>query len=197
MISLIKKRLAALVIRSRQRKVFKKFVSSDGGTKKKKSIVSFNLPFRHLDEVDEKRVLIYLPAQLEEFRVARYVIKSLYDSISSLNMTFIVDGSMRDHVDSEMSDWNFLFIEDKDVKILNLPDSALRRRVREENFSIFMDLNPLFVPLAAALCVESGAGLKVGFSHKAVSGIYNIEFKRNSKLFLEELYREIFKITIL
>ena len=136
-------------------------------------------------------VLLCLPEDRNQFRIARYVFKGVLESPVSKRITVI----LHENVDEDFrldSNVRKIVIKKRDLGFWKVPKSSW---IKEQGFSTYdlvVDLNTNYHLYAAYLSRKLGEGLIIGFAWDGAEEFYNvlIEMKAvNSSL--ENIYRTI------
>ena len=136
-------------------------------------------------------VLLCLPEDRNQFRIARYVFKGVLESPVSKRITVI----LHENVDEDFrldSNVRKIVIKKRDLGFWKVPKSSW---IKEQGFSTYdlvVDLNTNYHLYAAYLSRKLGDGLIIGFAWDGAEEFYNVllEMKAvNSSL--ENIYRTI------
>jgi len=136
-------------------------------------------------------VLLCLPEDRNQFRIARYVFKGILESPVSKRITVI----LHENVDEDFRlDTNVrkIVIKKRDLGFWKVPKSSW---IKEQGFSTYdlvVDLNTNYHLYAAYLSKKLGDGLIIGFAWDGAEEFYNVllEMKADNSS-LENIYRTI------
>ena len=136
-------------------------------------------------------VLLCLPEDRNQFRIARYVFKGILESSVSKRVTVILHENVNEdfRLDSNVRK---IVIKKRDLGFWKVPKSSW---IKEQGFSTYdlvVDLNTNYHLYAAYLSRKLGDGLIIGFAWDGAEEFYNVllEMKAvNSSL--ENIYRTI------
>ncbi len=136
-------------------------------------------------------VLLCLPEDRNQFRIARYVFKGVLESPVSKRITVI----LHENVDEDFrldSNVRKIVIREENMAFWKVPKSSW---IKEQGFSTYdlvVDLNTNYHLYAAYLSMKLGDGLIIGFAWDGAEGFYNVllEMKADNSS-LENIYRTI------
>lgn len=136
-------------------------------------------------------VLLCLPEDPNQFRIARYVFKGILESPVSKRITVI----LHENVDEDFrleSNVRKIVIKKENLGFWKIPKSSW---IKEQGFSTYdlvVDLNTDYHLYAAYLSRKLGDGLIIGFAWEGAEEFYNVllEMKTDNSS-LENIYRTI------
>lgn len=136
-------------------------------------------------------VLLCLPEDRNQFRIARYVFKGVLESPVSKRITVI----LHENVDEDFrldSNVRKIVIKEENMGFWKVPKSSW---IKEQGFSTYdlvVDLNTNYHLYAAYLSMKLGDGLIIGFAWDGAEEFYNVllEMKADNSS-LENIYRTI------
>ena len=136
-------------------------------------------------------VLLCLPEDRDQFRIARYVFKGILESPVSKRITVI----LHENVDEDFrleSNVRKIVIKEENLGFWKVPKSSW---IKEQGFSTYdlvVDLNTNYHLYAAYLSMKLGDGLIIGFAWDGAEEFYNVllEMKADNSS-LENIYRTI------
>jgi len=136
-------------------------------------------------------VLLCLPEDRKQFRIARYVFKGILESPVSKRITVI----LHENVDKDFrleSNVRKIVIKEENLGFWKVPKSSW---IKEQGFSTYdlvVDLNTNYHLYAAYLSMKLGDGLIIGFAWDGAEEFYNVllEMKADNSS-LENIYRTI------
>lgn len=136
-------------------------------------------------------VLLCLPEDPNQFRIARYVFKGILESPVSKRITVILHESVDEdfRLDSNVRK---MVIKKENLGFWKIPKSSW---IKEQGFSTYdlvVDLNTDYHLYAAYLSKKLGDGLIIGFAWDGAEEFYNVllEMKTDNSS-LENIYRTI------
>ena len=136
-------------------------------------------------------VLLCLPEDRNQFRIARYVFKGILESSVSKRVTVILHENVNEdfRLDSNVRK---IVIKKGDLGFWKVPKSSW---IKEQGFSTYdlvVDLNTNYHLYAAYLSRKLGNGLIIGFAWDGAEEFYNVllEMKADNSS-LENIYRTI------
>ena len=136
-------------------------------------------------------VLLCLPEDRNQFRIARYVFKGVLESPVSKRITVI----LHENVDEDFrldSNVRKIVIKKRDMGFWKVPKSSWIKKQGFSTYDLVVDLNTNYHLYAAYLSRKLGDGLIIGFAWDGAEEFYNVllEMKAvNSSL--ENIYRTI------
>ena len=136
-------------------------------------------------------VLLCLPEDRDQFRIARYVFKGILESPVSKRITVI----LHENVDEDFrldSNVRKIVIKEENLGFWKVPKSSW---IKEQGFSTYdlvIDLNTKYHLYSAYLSMKLGDGLIIGFAWDGAEDFYNVllEMKSDNSN-LENIYRTI------
>lgn len=136
-------------------------------------------------------ILICLPENEKEFRVARYVLKSLPAEDEHHRITYLVPKEFAPKIPLRKIDQTVVFNgESRDE--LGRFTGELQQQIFQRDFQAAVDLNTSFDFGTSLLCHDSQAQLRIGFASDYSHLFYNIEIEKPDEEFLlERAYRNI------
>lgn len=139
-------------------------------------------------------VLICLPENEKEFRVARYVLKSLPPEDEHHRITYVIPKSFAGKISVRKNDRTIMFNGTSRDELGRFTDE-LHQQVMQYTFQAAVDLNTSFDFGTSLLCYESQADLRIGFASNHSQIFYNVEIAKPEEQFLlERAYRSIQKL---
>jgi len=140
---------------------------------------------------DVRNILICLPWEYREFRVARYVLKFLPQSDEHHQITFVVPASYADMIPGRPQD-RVIAVNGNSRDKLGRFNDDFSRQVLEYTYQAAADFNSNFDYGTSLLCLASEAPLRIGFSSPYAELFFNVEIDKPEKRFLlEGAYRSI------
>ncbi|MCH7620033.1 MAG: hypothetical protein IH880_09770 [Candidatus Marinimicrobia bacterium] len=136
-------------------------------------------------------VLICMPDDLNQFRVARYVFKKIFESPASSRVTVILTEETNEEfkIDTNARE---IVIKNSDISFWQLPKSNWISDKGLITYDLTVDLNTDFCLYAAYICRAVGHKLLIGFAWEGADQFYNILLKRTGNHSnLEKTYRTI------
>ena len=136
-------------------------------------------------------VLICLPEDRNEFRIARYVFKGIFESPVSNRITVILHKNVEAdyRIDSNARK---IVINEENLGFWKVPKSSW---IKEQGFSTYdlvVDINTKYHLYAAYLSMKLGDGLIIGFAWDGAEEFYNVLLeKKADNSSLENIYRTI------
>ena len=154
--------------------------------RKKRSQISIG---RSIEE--SSGVLLCLPEDPNQFRIARYVFKGILESPVSKRITVL----MHERVEADYqikSNARKIVIKETDLGFWKIPKSSW---IIEQGFSTYdlvVDLNTNYHLYAAYLSMKLGNGLIIGFAWDGADDFYNVLLEMSeTNSSLENTYRTI------
>lgn len=136
-------------------------------------------------------VLLCLPEDRNQFRIARYVFKGVLESPVSKRITVI----LHENVDEDFrldSNVRKIVIKKRDMGFWKVPKSSWIKKQGFSTYDLVVDLNTNYHLYAAYLSRKLGDGLIIGFAWDGAEEFYNVllEMKADNSS-LENIYRTI------
>ncbi len=138
-----------------------------------------------------RRILICLPWDFREFRVARYVMKFFPAEAGERQVTYFLPEEFSGDLPIRSQDT--IMAVERDVRTSGgeFPVEILER-LADEKFDAAVDMNTRLDLGVARLIQESGAPLRIGFGGRYSTLFYNVEIQRPDEHFiLERAYRDM------
>jgi len=138
-----------------------------------------------------QHILMCLPESEQEFRVARYVLKSLPAEDEHHQITYLVPKEFAPKIPLRKLDQTIVSNgESRDE--LGRFTRELHQQILQQDFQAAVDLNTSFDFGTSLLCHDSQAQLRIGFASDYSHLFYNIEIEKPDEEFLlERAYRSI------
>lgn len=141
-----------------------------------------------------RNILICLPTNHREFRLARYVLKHLPQNDENHHITFVVKEEFRNQVPVREDD-TIVTINDEYRDKTGRFSDEIERSILNSQYHAAADYNITFDYGTALLCIKSGAPLRIGFETPHSDLFFNVEIERNKdKFLLEGAYHSIQKL---
>lgn len=157
--------------------------------KKKNDTISFSEAVSNV-----RNILICLPTEYKEFRMARYVLKHLPQNDENHHITFVVKEEFKDLVPTRSED-KVITIKDNRRDKKGRFNQRIEKSILNSQYHAAADYNITFDYGTASLCKKSGAPLRIGFEASNSDMFFNVEIERNKdKFLLEGAYRSIQKL---
>ena len=136
-------------------------------------------------------VLLCLPEDRNQFRIARYVFKGVLESPVSKRITVI----LHENVDEDFrldSNVRKIVIKEENMGFWKVPKSSWIKKQGFSTYDLVVDLNTNYHLYAAYLSRKLGDGLIIGFAWDGAEEFYNVllEMKADNSS-LENIYRTI------
>jgi len=132
-----------------------------------------------------------MPDDEKQFRIARYVFKSVFASEVSNRVTIIFSEKNANSFQQE-TNARKIMLKKSDIGFWKIPKSQW---INDQGFSMYdltVDLNTEFCLYSAYLCKKHGNGLLIGFEWEGSDEFYNIVLKmKGVHTNLEKVYRTI------
>ena len=136
-------------------------------------------------------ILICMPDDINQFRVARYVFKKIFESQVSSRVTIILTEETNEAFKIE-TNAREIVIKNSDISFWQLPKSNWISDQGLITYDLTVDLNTDFCLYAAYICRAVGHKLLIGFAWEGADLFYNILLKRTGiHSNLEKAYRTI------
>ena len=136
-------------------------------------------------------VLLCLPEDGGQFRIARYVFKGILESAVSNRITLI----MHENVEADFlisSNARKIVIKNTDLGFWKIPKSSWIKDQAFSTYDLVVDLNTNYRLYAAYLSKKLGDGLIIGFAWDGAEEFYNVLLEmKGVKSSLENIYRTI------
>ena len=132
-----------------------------------------------------------MPEDEKQFRIARYVFKSVFASEVSSRVTIIIT---ENNANSFLQETNArkIMLKESDIGFWKIPKP---KWISDQGFSMYdltVDLNTDFCLYSAYLCKKLGNGLLIGFAWDGSDEFYNVVLKmKGVDTNLEKVYRTI------
>lgn len=138
-----------------------------------------------------RQILICIPLNPDEFRVARYVLKFLASEDENHSITFILPEDYMNTLPHRSHDRLIPIRETARDKLGRfLPE--LMEKVLDRDYQAAADLNTRFDFGTSLLCRKTNAPLRIGFASDDADIFFNIEIQKpEDKFLLEGAYRSI------
>ena len=160
-----------------------KFSRSNG---KKRSQLSIG---RSIEE--SSGVLLCLPEDRNQFRIARYVFKGVLESSVSKRITVLMHESVEADYQIK-SNARKIVIKETDLGFWKIPKSTWIIEQGFSTYDLIVDLNTNYHLYAAYLSRTLGDGLIIGFAWDGADDFYNVLLEmRETNSSLENTYRTI------
>lgn len=132
-----------------------------------------------------------MPEDEKQFRIARYVFKSVFASEVSNRVTIVLTEKTAQSFQQETNARKML-LKESDIGFWKVPKS---RWINDQGFSIYdltVDLNTNFCLYSAYLCKKLGNRLIIGFAWDGSDEFYNVVLEmKGIHTNLEKVYRTI------
>jgi hypothetical protein len=145
---------------------------------------------QHLAKVQQ--ILIYMPDNTEQFKVALNSLVKLSDKVPASQLTLIANTDRISLIDSPTK-VKVLSYSSLDVNLLGLPKKSLLQLFENSSYDLALDLNPGFDPLSILLFQHSNAPLKVCFDSREKSPFFNFSIRTNVGQPLHKKYDTMFQ----
>jgi len=146
--------------------------------------------------VDGKGVqslLIILPDQLEEYRVARHVFKSIQQEHPDISFHFIVPTA--EFIEPAPSSGNgILLITEENLDRWHLPNQAFIDSVYSRNYDVVINLSARSNLVVDWIMRFAKSPIRIGYHSSNESHNYNLLIERKSRASLEKTYLHIQRI---
>jgi len=137
-----------------------------------------------------KMALVFLPDDQQEFQLARTILPSLQKKFKGNRLTIIVP----EHVKDPMRDvylCEIIRLHERDINLLFLPKDHLRRRIREKDYDVAVDLNIRLHLPSAFLCKESRSKVRIGLLKEHADTFYNLQLRTTSTGSAKVIYEHL------
>ena len=151
-----------------------------------------NAPFSLGKSIEKSSgILICMPDDINQFRVARYVFKKIFESPVSSRVTVILTEETNEAFKIK-TNAREIVIKNSDISFWQLPKSNWISDQGLITYDLTVDLNTDFCLYAAYICRAVGHKLLIGFAWEGADLFYNILLKRTGiHSNLEKAYRTI------
>lgn len=138
-------------------------------------------------------LLVILPDQLDEFRVARHYFKSIKETHPGIRFGFIVLSEiLSDHHQPDPD--RIITITRNDLDAWLLPRDALLMKIFTTPFDAVINLNFSGNLIAEYIVARSSCAIRAGYSQSGDSRVYNLLIERKGRVALEKTYIQIQRI---
>lgn len=135
--------------------------------------------------------LVLLPDDPAELQIARSILPSFQEKFRGNRLTIIVPEHVKDPM-REVYLCEIIRIHERDINPLFLPKEYLRRRIREKNYDVAIDLNlKLHLP-SAFLCKESRSKVRIGLMKEHADTFYNFQLRASATSSAKSIYDHLF-----
>ena len=136
-------------------------------------------------------VLLCLPEDRNQFRIARYVFKGVLESPVSKRITVLLHESVEADYRIK-SNARKIVIKDTDLGFWRIPKSSWIIEQGFSTYDLIVDLNTNYRLYAAYLSMKLGDGLIIGFAWDGADEFYNVLLEMSAvNSSLENTYRTI------
>jgi len=151
-----------------------------------------NSPFSIGKSIEESSgILICMPEDEKEFRIARYVFKSVFAAEVSNRVTIILTENNSNSFQQE-TNARKIVLKKSDIGFWKIPKSKWIIDQGFSEYDLTVDLNTNFCLYSAYLCKKLGNGLLIGFSWNNSDEFYNVVLEmQGTHTNLEKVYRTI------
>ena len=139
-----------------------------------------------------RSALIILPEGRENSRIARYFLKSIYQS-GHTEIDFLMDKSLY-HTFQDSLPESVKVYEEDELNWFRLPSQAMLDRILDHPYDAVVDMHPVFNLSSAYLALMSKAPMRIGFSNKFSEHFFNVEIDNSKSEFLERSYLAVQKL---
>ncbi len=135
--------------------------------------------------------LVLLPNDQREFQFARSIVPSLQKKFKGNRLTVVVPEQVKDPM-RDVYLCEIIRVHEHDLNPLFLPKENLRRRIREKNYDVAVDLNiQLHLP-SAFLCKESRSKVRIGIIKQHADTFYNFQLRTDTTGSAKIIYDHLF-----
>ncbi|MEE4311466.1 MAG: hypothetical protein V2J62_06310 [candidate division KSB1 bacterium] len=139
-----------------------------------------------------RRILVLMPQDPEEFKVAWEILPQLEASFPDAKLTVIMQ-ELYWKLSREQGNYGMIFVSQSDKNIWDLPQHSLINKVAASNYDIAIDLNNDFNLLSTLLCHKSNAPLRICIKDPDRDPFYNVSFRAAEHNGLDGIYKNLFK----
>ena len=139
-----------------------------------------------------KTALIILPEGRNNSRIARYFLKSIYQTAEK-EIDFLMDRSLYRTFQDSLPERVKVY-ENEDFNWFKVPRPEAVARIFDREYEAVVDMHPDFNLPSAYLTHLSGAPLRVGFASKFSEHFFNVEIDSSKSEFLERSYLAVQKL---
>jgi len=136
-------------------------------------------------------VLLCMPEDSGQFRIARYVFKAILESPVSKRVTILLPASVEKDFRLN-SNARKIVIKETDLGFWKIPKSEWIKKQGFSTYDLVVDLNTNYRLYTAYLSKKFGDGLVIGFAWDGAEEFYNVLLEmKSTKSSLENTYRTI------
>ena len=136
-------------------------------------------------------VLLCMPEDRKQFRIARYVFKGVLESPVSKRITVLIHESVEADYRIK-SNARIIVIKETDLGFWRIPKPSWIIEQGFSTYDLIVDLNTNYHLYAAYLSMKLGDGLIIGFAWEGADEFYNVLLEMNAtNSSLENTYRTI------
>ena len=135
--------------------------------------------------------LVLLPNDQREFQFARSIVPSLQKKFKGNHLTVVVPEQVKDPM-RDVYLCEIIRVHEHDLNPLFLPKENLRRRIREKNYDVAVDLNIQFHLPSAFLCKESRSKVRIGIIKQHADTFYNFQLRTDTTGSAKIIYDHLF-----
>lgn len=181
------KRLTVDTIKKIAAKIVGLFLSAKYQIRQKNHTIDIG---QHLASV--RRILIYMPDNTEQFKVALNSLGKLSEKVPASKLTLIANTDRIGLIDKRIK-VKVLTYSSMDINLLGLPKKSLLQLFENSSYDMALDLNPGFDLLSILLFQHSKAPLKVCFDSREKSPFFNFSIRTNVGQSLQKKYDSLFQ----
>lgn len=126
-----------------------------------------------------RSALVLLPDDQQELQFARSIVLSFQEKFKKKGLTVIFPEHLKDPF-REIYHCEIVRVLENDINLFYLPKKRLRRRIRQKDYDVAIDLNlQLHLP-SAFLCKESRSKVRIGITKEHADTFYNFQLRANT-----------------
>ena len=138
-------------------------------------------------------VLIILPDQLEEYRIARHYFKSIQDEHPEIHFTFLaLSDEIAKSVESTKN--GFISITKDDLDRWHLPNQSFIQKVYSSSYDAVINLGSQSNLITNWIMRFAKSPIRIGYHTQKESQVYNLLIERKGRVSLEKTYIQIQKL---
>lgn len=138
-----------------------------------------------------RTALLLLPDNERDFQFARTIVPAFQKKFKGNRLTVLVPEHVKDPM-REVYHCEIVRIHEDDINTLFLPKMHLRRRIREKNYDVAVDLNIRLHLPSAFLCKESRSKVRIGITKDLADTFYNFQLRTDTTGSAKKIYDHLF-----
>lgn len=138
-------------------------------------------------------VLIILPDQMEEYRIAHHYFKSIQDEHPEIRFAFLVlSAAIAKSAESAKN--GFITISEDDLDRWSLPNQSFIQKVYSSSYDAVINLSSRSNLITDWIMRFAKSPIRIGYHPQKESQVYNLLIERKGRVSLEKTYIRIQKL---